>query len=133
MSRPKRGTRGSKTERPAWSDDAVPGEESGFACIHCGRFVPEAALGTGQRNHCPHCLWSRHVDIRPGDRNALCRAAMEPIALWVSAGEELRILHRCSGCGMIKSNRLAGDDSETTVEELMDALVRTRPGRKPER
>ena len=98
MSRPKRGTRGSHTERPGWdSHDAAP-EAGGFHCAHCGRLAPESSLGTSQRNHCPFCLWSLHVDIRPGDRNSLCRSPMEPIALWASDGKELRLLHRCTGC-----------------------------------
>jgi len=63
------------------------------------------------------------VDIKPGDRNSLCRAEMEPVALWVSEGEELRILHRCSGCGVIKPNRVAGDDSEVELARLVDRLV----------
>jgi hypothetical protein len=124
MSRPKRGTRGSSTGRPSWDGThSQPGATGGFECAHCGRLVPESSHGTGQRNHCPHCLWSLHVDIKPGDRNSLCRAEMEPVALWVSEGEELRILHRCSGCGVIKPNRVAGDDSEVELARLVDRLV----------
>ncbi|MFW5685529.1 MAG: RNHCP domain-containing protein [Spirochaetota bacterium] len=120
MSRPKRGTRGSRTERPAWdAEPAAQGETAGFECAHCGRLVPEQSLGTSQRNHCPFCLWSVHVDIKPGDRSSLCRAPMEPIALWASDGDELRILHRCGGCGVIKPNRIAGDDSEDALAELV--------------
>ena len=26
--------------------------------------------GNGYTNHCPKCLWSKHVDINPGDRGA---------------------------------------------------------------
>ena len=41
--------------------------------------------GTQHRNHCPACLWSRHVDDRPGDRAMLddCGSGMEPIAITV--------------------------------------------------
>lgn len=66
------------------------------------------------------------MDIKPGDRSALCRAAMEPIALWASEGDELRILHRCTGCGVIKPNRVAGDDSEQELDRLVDRLVQAR-------
>ena len=126
MSRPKRGTRGSHTERPSWdSRDETPA--GGFHCAHCGSLVPESSLGTSQRNHCPFCLWSLHVDIRPGDRNSLCRAPMEPIALWASEGEELRLLHRCSGCGVIKPNRIAGDDADDAIDAIVDRLNRVRP------
>ena len=39
-----------------------------FICEHCGREV----RGNGYTNHCPYCLWSKHVDINPGDRAAGC-------------------------------------------------------------
>jgi Zn finger protein HypA/HybF involved in hydrogenase expression len=39
-----------------------------FTCEHCG----EQVTGNGFTNHCPQCLWSKHVDIDPGDRLALC-------------------------------------------------------------
>lgn len=123
MSRPKRGTRGSRSERPSW-ESPTPESAGGFPCVHCGRLIPTLTPGSGQRNHCPHCLWSVHVDIRPGDRSSLCRAPMEPIALWASEGDELRILHRCTGCGVVKPNRVAGDDSDATITALVTALVR---------
>ena len=123
MSRPRRGTRGAHTERPAWGRPAEETRQAGFVCTNCGRLIPESSPGTSQRNHCPFCLWSLHVDIRPGDRNSLCRAPMEPIALWASETEELRILHRCTGCGVIKPNRIAGDDSEEAIEALTARLV----------
>jgi hypothetical protein len=136
MSRPKRG-RGQGSERPSWIAGGKDGVHTGgedaddFVCAHCGLAVAATSPGTSQRNHCPHCLWSLHVDIRPGDRAALCRAPMEPIALWVSEGGELRLLHRCTGCGVIKPNRIAGDDSEAVIDALVDRLVRARSGNTP--
>ncbi|MFW5744332.1 MAG: RNHCP domain-containing protein [Spirochaetota bacterium] len=129
MSRPKRG-RGTGADRPSWTD-GEPSAAGGFTCAHCGRLVPEQSPGTSQRNHCPFCLWSVHVDIRPGDRASLCRAPMEPIALWASEGDELRILHRCTGCGVIKPNRVAGDDSEEAIDALVARLLRARESRPP--
>jgi len=52
---------------------------------------------------------------------------MEPIALWASEGEELRLLHRCSGCGVIKPNRIAGDDADDAIDAIVDRLNRVRP------
>ena len=43
---------------------------------------------------------------------------MEPVALWASAGNELRIVHRCSKCGVLKPNRVAGDDSDDAIRAL---------------
>jgi hypothetical protein len=35
---------------------------------------------------------------------------MEPVAVWVR-GDEWALIHRCLGCGTLRSNRIAGDDS----------------------
>ena len=47
-----------------------------FNCAHCGAVVH----GNGYTNHCPHCLYSRHVDNNPGDRLATCGGMMRPIS-----------------------------------------------------
>ena len=46
-----------------------------FTCEHCGTKVK----GNGYTNHCPQCLYSKHVDINPGDRLSDCGGLMEPI------------------------------------------------------
>ena len=54
------------------------GEES-FCCIHCKQRVSthREASGVNNRNHCPYCLTSRHVDLnKPGDRRATCLSKM---------------------------------------------------------
>lgn len=88
------------------------GPES-FRCRHCRLDVSMSAPGTAHRNHCPHCLWSRHVDDAPGDREAAewCGSAMEPIAVSVRGTGEWVLVHRCTGCGTVHLNRTAGDDS----------------------
>ncbi len=47
---------------------------------------------------------------------------MEPIALWVRHGSEWALVHRCTKCGVIKTNRIAGDD-----EELLLVSMAVRP------
>lgn len=86
--------------------------EEDFTCRHCASQVPARAAGTGHRNHCPHCLWSRHLDRNPGDRAAACGGLMEPAAIMVRPGGEWAIIHRCVECGVYKANRIAGDDHE---------------------
>ncbi|MDC7246085.1 MAG: RNHCP domain-containing protein [Sphaerochaetaceae bacterium] len=93
-----------------------------FICLHCGYPVSSRAWGTKHRNHCPNCLWSRHVDIKPGDRACLCRGEMEPIALWEGVDGELKVLHRCRTCGTIKANRVAGDDNFDALTRLIPRL-----------
>lgn len=92
--------------------------ESGFTCMHCRRPVSDAAFGTKHRNHCPRCLWSRHLDETPGDRLSPCREAMEPVAIEVRADGEWAVIHRCTGCGDLRPNRIAGDDDERTLLAL---------------
>ncbi len=70
------------------------------------------APGTAHRNHCPNCLWSRHLDDdHPGDRDADCGSSMEPIAVSVRGDGEWVLVHRCCGCGEVHLNRTAGDDN----------------------
>lgn len=112
MSRDQRPSKGHPFNRPT---DA-------FLCAHCGTTVPGDALGTLQRNHCPRCLRSLHVDITVGDRRSLCRGVMDPISLWVRHGDELALLHRCQRCGLIRSNRIAGDDDMDVLRGLLRLL-----------
>jgi rubrerythrin len=89
-----------------------------FTCGHCGREV----RGTGYTNHCPNCLWSRHVDVNPGDRASRCRGMMEPISVDVEKDSYV-ITHRCIVCGYIKKNVAAPEDSFDEIAKL----IRTFP------
>ena len=94
-------------------------QPSTFRCRRCGLDVPEDAPGTTHRNHCPNCLWSRHLDDdTPGDREADCGALMEPIAITVRGGGEWVLIHRCSGCDELGLNRSAGDDNPLLLLRL---------------
>ena len=67
-------------------------------------------MGNGYTNHCPRCLWSKHVDINPGDRAARCGGLMRPVNYEQRAGEYV-LLQRCEKCGHEKKNKLDdGDD-----------------------
>ena len=89
--------------------------DDSFDCINCHQLVVTPPSGTGQRNHCPRCLWSRHVDFQAGDRRSICKSAMEPVAVWVKQNGEWSIVHRCSQCGALRANRIAGDDNEVLL------------------
>lgn len=95
-----------------------PDESAGFACVRCGWAVSGSAWGTRQRNHCPACLWSRHVDEVIGDRRSACNQPMEPIAMASQTSGEWSIVHRCTGCGTLRANRVAGDDDEVALLRL---------------
>ncbi|WP_329038229.1 RNHCP domain-containing protein [Streptomyces sp. NBC_01725] len=89
-----------------------------FRCLQCGLDVPMSAPGTDHRNHCPNCLWSRHLDDTPGDRQADCGARMEPLAISVRGDGEWVLVHRCTHCGVIHANRTAGDDNALPLTRL---------------
>lgn len=89
-----------------------------FLCAHCRCAIPATAPGTAHRNHCPHCLWSLHVDLTPGDRRSACRGPMEPVAVGVRPDGEWSLVHRCRRCGMIRMNRIAGDDNELLLVSM---------------
>ncbi len=92
-----------------------------FVCQNC-RFVVEAPdCGTRNRNHCPNCLYSVHLDDVSGDRTAHCGGLMEPISVWVRKNGEWAVVHRCEDCGTIHSNRIAPDDNPLL---LMSIAVR---------
>ena len=84
-----------------------------FTCEHCGALV----RGNGYTNHCPVCLWAKHVDVNPGDRAEKCGGMMEPIG--VEAGHDVWMLtHRCVTCGFERRNRTAAEDDTKTIALL---------------
>ncbi len=95
-----------------------PSPGSYLKCRHCGLEFPLDAPGTRHRNHCPHCLWSVHLDDTPGDRASLCRGGMEPIAVCVDPRGEWHVIHRCGTCRTLHLNRIAGDDDERALLAL---------------
>ena len=81
----------------------------GFVCKHCGARVRPLVRGSS-RNHCPGCLWSKHVDAVCGDRSAGCGGMMRPVAVVQDAGRGWLIVHRCTLCGKVSRNKSALND-----------------------
>jgi hypothetical protein len=117
-------------------------QEQGFTCLHCHGYVDSstACSGVCNRNHCPYCLWSRHLDLHAaGDRLSACKAGMQPIGLtfkrsakkYCPGHGELMLVHLCVECSRLSVNRLAADDHSGTVYELfhvslgMDCTTKT--------
>jgi len=84
-----------------------------FICEHCGREVS----GNGYTNHCPDCLWSKHVDKAPGDRLEACRGLMKPIR-GEKEGKEYFIVHECTLCGFTRRKKLEKEDNFDTFINL---------------
>jgi hypothetical protein len=111
--------------------------KDGFTCKHCGYFVSSAVYlsGVGNRNHCPYCLWSRHLDLyRAGDRLCACKSPMRPVGLVqkiifkkYSRSGELMLAHTCIGCGSVSINRLAADDDPQALMEVFERSFQLEP------
>src|ERR1051325_10548144 len=105
--------------------------EARFECCHCSLEVtPAPDMGTRHRNHCNHCLWSKHVDTAPGDRASQCGGCMEPIGVTLKHegtdkyGKEklgdVMLVHHCTTCGHININRIAADDPEDFIMSVFE-------------
>ncbi len=87
----------------------IPREEA-FTCEHCGTAVEPLSGGT-YRDHCPRCLWSKHVDdLGPGDRASLCKGLLRPVGIDTDSKKGFVILYACEKCGKRHRNRSAPDD-----------------------
>ena len=86
-----------------------------FKCENCGKEIKP--LGYTARDHCPHCLYSKHVDINPGDRENKCHGLLEPIAV-EKYRDTYKIIYKCQRCGEIHKNILHKDDDFTKIVEL---------------
>ncbi len=101
--------------------------ENSFKCQKCSHVVKtQGNIGTKNRNHCPECLYSLHVDDKiPGDRESKCFGLMKPIDIVFKKDRvdkygnekkgEMMILHECSKCKKQTKNRLAGDDNDEKI------------------
>ena len=86
-----------------------------FTCEKCGFFV----VGSGYTNHCTKCLWSKHVDIYPGDRAGKCCGLMKPIKIESEKGEFI-IIHECQKCGVKKKNKTNKEDDLNILFDKKD-------------
>ena len=69
--------------------------DESFVCGHCTKDVPKGNIMI--RDHCPFCLWGRHLDNIPGDRAANCGGLMQPLSFSVAGG--IRWIHySCTAC-----------------------------------
>ena len=91
--------------------------DENFICENCGKEVVK--LGYTARDHCPFCLYSKHLDINPGDRASLCKGILEPIAIENAKKDMKKIVYKCKNCGEIKKNKVANDDNFDKILEIM--------------
>lgn len=89
--------------------------DESFICEHCNNEV--SPLGYTARDHCPNCLYSKHLDINPGDRKSNCYGLLKPIGIEKTKKADFKIIYKCQKCGLQTKNIQAIDDN-------MDEIIR---------
>lgn len=79
-----------------------------FICDNCGKNVSK--LKYTARDHCPYCLYSKHVDINPGDRLNDCKGLLKPVGI-EKFKDSYKIIYHCEKCNSIHKNIMANDDN----------------------
>ena len=90
-----------------------------FTCEKCGFDV----VGNGFTNHCPKCLWSKHVDKNPGDREETCGGLMKPVGI-EGTQKKYNLLYKCEVCGFENKNKVAENDD-------FDEVLKVAKAKKP--
>ncbi len=83
--------------------------DEAFICANCHQKV--SPLKYTARDHCPNCLCSLHLDNNPGDRANPCHGLLIPIDAEKGKNDTLKIIYKCTKCGIIKKNKMALDDN----------------------
>ena len=89
--------------------------DESFICEVCNNKIKP--LGYTARNHCPYCLYSKHVDINPGDRAETCHGLLKPISIDIENNIK-KIVFKCEKCNQIRRNKVANDDNMDKIIEL---------------
>lgn len=88
-------------------------KQEDFVCLVCGQKV----IGNGFTDHCPNCLWSKHVDINPGDRQSQCLGLMEPMGVTKEKGG-WKISYQCQSCDYLHQCKSSENDNMEKIIEL---------------
>lgn len=89
--------------------------DENFVCDNCKQEVSK--LNYTARDHCPNCLYSKHVDINPGDRLNTCKGLLKPIGI-EKYRDTYKIIYQCEKCKEIHKNKIANDDNMDLIIEL---------------
>lgn len=92
-------------------------ENAAFCCNHCYKQVDSIRNGS-YRNHCPFCLGSCHVDVKPGDRKSSCQGFMVAKGAIYKPKKGWQIVHECQICKVTKVNIIAPDDNWEAIVRL---------------
>ncbi len=87
-------------------------KDEGFICENCNKTVEP--LKYTSRDHCPYCLYSKHVDINPGDRKNTCQGLLIPTGI-EKYKNTYKIIYKCNKCGEYHKNIMANDDDMNLI------------------
>lgn len=90
-------------------------KDESFICENCNKNVEK--LNYTARDHCPYCLYSKHVDINPGDRQNKCHGLLKPISI-EKYKNTYKIIYKCEKCNILHKNIMATDDNYNKIIEL---------------
>ena len=86
-----------------------------FICDNCNKKIEK--LNYSARDHCNYCLYSKHVDIMPGDRKNPCKGLLVPIGV-EKFKNTYKIIYKCQKCNKLHKNIIANDDDFDKIIEL---------------
>ena len=86
-----------------------------FICENCNKNVDK--LNYTARDHCPYCLYSKHVDINPGDRDNPCKGLLKPVSI-EKYKNTYKIIYKCLKCNQLHKNIMANDDDFNLIIQL---------------
>lgn len=89
-----------------------------FICEHC-QF---AVTGNGYTDHCPQCLYSKHVDINPGDRQCDCHGLLKPTAVEYKKDKYL-IYYQCEKCNHLHRVKSSSEDNIDTLLKYINKPI----------
>ena len=97
-----------------------------FKCEHCGYKIYPLTNGS-YRNHCPACLYSKHVDNKIGDRASTCEGLMKPMS--IKHGKKgYQIIHKCIICGKLKVNKITTNTKQPDfLEKIIELMSSDTP------
>ena len=95
-----------------------------FVCENC----KEHNKGDGFTNHCSKCLFSKHVDIFPGDRKETCGGLM-PVTHVEKKGEKYILTHTCSTCAQTVGDHFrSGDNFDSLISLVVSSNKKNEKG-----
>ena len=86
-----------------------------FICENCGKKIKK--LEYSARDHCNYCLYSKHVDVLPGDRQNTCKGLLKPIGI-EKFKDTYKIIYECQKCKQNHKNIMAIDDDYELIINL---------------